>query len=323
MKGKRVLSGIQPSGKLHLGNYFAMMRKMIAYQEENELYCFIADLHSLTSNHDPALVREYSEEAVLDFLALGIDPGKSVFWRQSEVPEVCELAWYLSPFITVPTLNKAHSFKDKVARGIAPSVGLYYYPILMAADILAFDSQVVPVGQDQKQHLEYTRDLAQGFNRQYGEVLVVPEADIDETVHKIPGTDGAKMSKSYGNTIDFFAPDKKLKKQVFSIKTDSRAVEEPKDPEDSVLYDISCLFLDEAGQKELAERYRRGGEGYGDLKKELLAKILDYFAPFREKRSELSQNPDKIRSILDDGARRARERANQVLDRVRRAVGVR
>ncbi len=318
----RVLSGIQPSGRLHLGNYFSMMKRMIDYQANADLFCFIASYHAMTTVADGPTLREGILQAAVDFLALGLDPEKSTFWVQSDVPEVTELTWLLSTSITVSQLELAHSYKDKVAQGIIPSAGLFTYPILMAADILLFGSNRVPVGKDQKQHLEITRDICQRFNSRYGEVFVMPEPDILDETALVPGVDGRKMSKSYNNAIYFFADEKELKKSVMSIVTDSQGVNDPKDPDASVLYQIYSLFLDEAGRAKLADRFRTPGTGYGDLKKELLGCVLDTFAPYRKRREELLGNLDHVRDLMKKGAEKARTAAVPFLEKARAAVGV-
>ena len=319
----RVLSGIQPSGQLHLGNYFSMMRQMIRYQQTEDLFCFVASYHALTTVFEREKLEEGIRNALLDFLALGMDPDKSTFWVQSDVPEVTELTWLLSTSITVPQLELAHSYKDKVAQGISPSGGLFFYPILMAADILAFGGERVPVGKDQKQHLEFTRDIAGRFNNRYGEVFKVPEPEIGEEVAVVPGVDGRKMSKSYGNAIYFFAPEKKLRKTVMSIVTDSTGVDEAKDPDQSVLYQIFCVFLDEKGRGELADRFRTPGTGYGHFKQELFEKIMDTFSESRKRREELEADPGYLQEVMSKGAEKARAVASDYLDRARQAVGLR
>lgn len=318
----RVLSGIQPSGRLHLGNYFSMMRRMIESQKNSDLFCFIASYHAMTTVEKGSVLAEGILQAAVDFLAMGMDPEKSTFWVQSDVPEVTELTWLLSTSITVPQLELAHSYKDKVAQGITPSAGLFTYPVLMAADILLFGSNRVPVGKDQKQHLEITRDICGRFNNRYGEVFVMPEADILEETALVPGIDGRKMSKSYGNAIYFFADEKELKKSVMSIVTDSMGVNDPKDPETSVLYQIYSLFLDEKEKALLQDRFRTPGTGYGDLKKELLARILDHFAPYRKRRAELLAKPDDVKDTLAAGAEKARKAGRPYLEKARKAVGM-
>ncbi|MCE9599986.1 MAG: tryptophan--tRNA ligase [Spirochaetia bacterium] len=318
----RVLSGIQPSGRLHLGNYFSMMRRMIDYQAKTDLFAFIASYHATTTVNEGAVLREGILNAAIDFLALGIDPDKCTFWVQSDVPEVTELAWILSTSITVSQLELAHSYKDKVAQGIVASAGLFSYPVLMAADILLFGAQKVPVGKDQKQHLEITRDIAQRFNNKYGEVFVVPEPDILKDTELVPGVDGRKMSKSYNNAIYFFADEKELKKSVMSIVTDSKGVQEAKDPDASVLFQIYSLFLDPAGREELADKFKTPGTGYGDLKKALLAQVLETFAPFRKRRADLLADIDSVMDQLQIGARKARAVAQPYLERAREATGL-
>ncbi|MCB1158716.1 MAG: tryptophan--tRNA ligase [Leptospiraceae bacterium] len=313
----RILTGIQPSGKLHLGNYFAAMKKMIAYQESSDLFCFIANLHSLTTFSGRKSLEENTYDAVLDFLALGMNPDKATFWIQSDVPEVTELTWYLSRYMTVNQLSLAHSYKDKVAKGINPTAGLFLYPILMASDILLYGSERVPVGKDQKQHLEITRDIAEKFNSEFGEVFVVPEAEIDEDTAIVPGTDGQKMSKSYGNTINIFDSEKALKKSVMSIISDSAGIDEAKDPDKSVIYAIFSLFLNKEEKLVLRDRFLTPGLRYGDIKKELLEKIIEYFSPYRAKREDLSKNLDYVEEVLDKGKQKAKEAALPILDKVR------
>ncbi len=322
-KKTRILSGIQPSGRAHLGNYFSMMRRMIEYQKESELFCFIADYHSLTTIKDPKKLREYIQELALDFLALGLNPKKSVFWVQSYVPQVLELTWLLAQHVTVPQLELAHSFKDKVASGISASAGLFIYPVLMSADILLFGSNRVPVGRDQRQHIEMARDMARRFNLQYGDTFILPEMDILEESEVLPGVDGRKMSKSYNNAIYPFAPEKELKKTIMSIVTDSKGVNEVKDPNDSVVYRLSCLFLHTEEERFiLADRYQTPGTGYGHFKQELLDKILEHFSDARSKREKLSKNPDEIECILKEGANKAVVVAEETLDRARKKVGL-
>ena len=317
----RVLSGLQSSGILHLGNYFGMMKKMIAYQDTAELFAFIANMHAMTSVLDRGTLAPDTFEAAIDFLALGLDPEKAVFWVQSDVPEVAELTWYLSNVTPVSLLERSHSYKDKVARGIAPNSGLFFYPVLMAADILLYQTDRVPVGKDQKQHLEITRDIAIKFNNTYGDTFVVPEAEIDDDLAVIPGIDGQKMSKSYGNTINIFCERSELKKRVMSIVTDSTPVEAPKNPETCTVFALYRLFASPEDIKKVAERYRRGGIGYGEVKKELIELIWNFFAPFREKRAELSRDKAKVRKILLEGAEKARYHASRTMKKVRKRVG--
>ncbi|HMV78663.1 MAG TPA: tryptophan--tRNA ligase [Leptospiraceae bacterium] len=319
---KRILTGLQPSGKLHLGNYFSVMRKMIGYQNSSDLFLFIADLHSLTTFQSKEILQENIYDAVCDFLALGLDPDRCTFWIQSDVPEVTELTWYLSMCITVNQLELAHSYKDKTAKGFNPSAGLFCYPVLMASDILAFDSDVVPVGKDQKQHLEFTRDIAQRFNQNFGEVFKLPLPEIEENTAVIPGTDGQKMSKSYKNTINIFDDEKKLRKSVMSIVSDSAGVDEAKDPDKSVIYSIYSLFCDEEEKKKLRERFLTPGLRYGDIKKELADRITEYFAPYRKKRDELLSNLDYVEQILSKGKEKAGNAAEAKLSQVRKTLGV-
>ncbi|PLX78608.1 MAG: tryptophan--tRNA ligase [Desulfuromonas sp.] len=318
----RVLSGIQPSGSLHLGNYFGMMSKMIDYQEHEELFCFIANYHAQTSVSDGKVLARGTLEAAANFLALGLDPEKSIFWVQSDVPEVQELAWLLSNFTPMGLLERCHSYKDKVAQGIKPNHGLFAYPVLMTADILLFKSDRVPVGKDQKQHLEVARDIAIKFNNEYGDIFVVPEAEIDDEVATIPGLDGQKMSKSYGNTIDLFQDEKALRKQVMRIVTAPIPVEEPKDPDQCNVYKIYRLFLDKSADQELRKRYQAGGLGFGEVKQELFETIRDTFAPFAVRRNELLGDLEGLRSILAEGSDRARGVANRTLGKVRKKTGL-
>lgn len=318
----RILSGIQPSGSLHLGNYFGMMKRMIDYQEKNELFCFLVNYHALTSVFDGAFLRRQTFEAACDFLALGLDPDRSVFWVQSDVPEVTELTWLLSNVTGMGLLERCHSFKDKTAKGIPASHGLFSYPVLMAADILLYGGEKVPVGKDQKQHLEVARDIALRFNSAYGETFVVPEPDIEEDVAVLPGIDGQKMSKSYDNTIEIFADEKTLRQKVMSIKTDSTPVDEPKPLEGNILYDLYSLFLDEKGKAALKERFLTPGLRYGDMKKELFGVIWDYFAPYRKEREKLVRERDHVVETMQKGARKARQAAAVYLERARRNVGL-
>jgi tryptophanyl-tRNA synthetase len=319
----RILSGIQPSGALHLGNYFGMMRPALLLQEQGEAYYFIANYHSMTSLFDPEQRRLNTLGVALDFLACGLDPKRTVFFRQSDVPEVTELTWLLGTVTPMGLLERAHSYKDKTAKGIAFNFGLFAYPVLMAADILAYDSNVVPVGRDQKQHVEITRDIAIKFNEQYGQTFVVPEARIQEEVAVVPGTDGQKMSKSYGNAIDIFGEEKALRKQVMSIVMDSRTPEEPKpDAEKNLALQLLKLLAPPPTAQGYEERLRAGGLGYGDLKKALFQHYWDYFAAARAKRQELKANLDYVERVLQDGAARARAKAGEVLKRAKLASGL-
>ncbi len=318
----RVLSGIQPSGRLHIGNYFGAMRQHLQLQAEHDAFYFIADYHALTSNPSPADVAAHTLDVAMDYLALGLDPKKTVFWRQSDVPEVTELTWILSCVTPMGLLQRCVSFKDKVAQGMSPNHGLFAYPVLQAADILIFNSDLVPVGADQKQHIEVTRDIAMRFNNAYGEILTIPTEHIIESVAVVPGIDGRKMSKSYGNTIEMFEPEKSLRKKIMRIVTDSTPVAEPKDPEKCNVFALLKLVAsaDELAQWE--EKYRKGGTGYGQAKKRLLELIIEYFKPYRQKRAELENNIDYVKKVLDDGATRAKTVAGRTLTKVRKAVGL-
>lgn len=318
---KRVLSGIQPSGQLHIGNYFGMMSRMIQYQEQHELYCFIVDYHALTSINDSKRLETSTLNAAMDFLALGLDPDKSIFWIQSDVPQVTELTWLLSTVTGMGLLERATSYKDKIVRGIAPNVGLFSYPILMAADILCFGGDIVPVGKDQKQHLEMTRDIAQRFNKIYGDVFVVPDADINQSLQLIPGIDGQKMSKSYGNDIPIFADEKIIRQKIMSITTDSTPIDEPKN-KNTPLFQIYSLFLNKDEKKELESRFDNSGLRYGDVKKELADKIITYFKPYREKREYLENHKDHVLKVLKDGAQKATVEADKYLTKARTAMGL-
>lgn len=319
----RILTGLQPSGKLHVGNYFGAMEPAVRLQEQGEAFYFIADYHAMTSSHDAAALRENVRELAVDFLACGLDPSRAVFFRQSAVPEVNELAWILSTVCPMGLLNKCHSYKDKVAQGIAPSHGLFAYPVLMAADILLYDSNQVPVGKDQKQHLEVTRDLAVKMNETFGEdTVVLPEPIIRDDTAVVPGLDGRKMSKSYGNTLPIFGDEKPLRKMIMRIQTDSTPVEDPKPTEDSSILALYKLFASEPDYQTMVADYQKGGTGYGDFKKRLADAYWEFFAPMRERRAELIADPGFVDKVLADGAERAREEASKVLGRVRRATGL-
>jgi tryptophanyl-tRNA synthetase len=319
---KRILSGITPSGKLHLGNYFGAIRQHIALQDEGDCFYFIADYHSMTTVTDAAERRANTHDIALDYLALGLDPTKVTLFRQSDVPEVTELTWFLSTVTTMGLLERAHSYKDKIAKGIEPNVGLFTYPALMAADILIYRSHLVPVGEDQVQHLEMTRDMAGYFHNKYGvEVFPLPQPRLVKAGARVPGTDGEKMSKSYGNTIEIFAEGNALKKKVMGIVTDSKTVEDAKNPDTDTVFILYSLVAGDAEREELAARYRAGGMGYGEAKKMLLAKLDAYFAPFREKRKQLANDPGAVEEILRRGAARARAEAQTTMALVREAVG--
>ena len=320
---KRILSGIQPSGQLHIGNYFGMMKTMISNMETADLYVFIVDLHALTSVQDREKLRHGTLEAAADFIALGLDPDRCTFWVQSDVPEVCELMWVLSSLTPMGLLERCHSYKDKVAKGIAPSHGLFSYPVLMAADILLFQSEIVPVGKDQKQHLEVARDIAIKFNNSFGDTFIIPEPAINETTAIVPGLDGQKMSKSYGNTIPIFLDDKPLRKKVMSVQTDATPVEDPKDPEKCNLYALLKLFASKEKLAEVHDLYVNGGAAYGYIKQDLFELIRDYYADARQKKKELLANQDYLREVLGKGRDKARAKATETLDLVRDRVGLR
>ncbi len=317
----RILSGVQPSGKLHLGNYFGAVRQHIALEDEADCLYFIADYHALTTIHDPALLRQLTRDVALDYLALGLDPDKASFFRQSDVPEVCELTWILSTVTNMGLLERAVSYKEKIEKGIDASVGLFTYPVLMASDILIYRSNVVPVGKDQVQHLEMTQDIAGRFNYRFGQVFPIPEVRLDKE-SKIIGTDGQKMSKSYGNAIEIFAEGNALKKVVMGIQTDSTPVEAPKDPDRCTVFTLYTLFATDEEKAALAARYRAGGMGYGEAKKLLLEKINAFFAPARERRKQLAADPEYVEGVLQRGAQRARAEAQKTMALVRKAVGM-
>ncbi|MGZ8920897.1 MAG: tryptophan--tRNA ligase [Limisphaerales bacterium] len=319
----RILSGIQPSGALHLGNYYGMMRPAIELQEQGEAYYFIANYHSMTSLFDPDVRRKNTLDVALDFLACGLDPKKSVFFRQSDVPEVTELSWMLTTLTPMGLLERCHSYKDKLAHGLSPNHGLFAYPVLMAADILIYDSNVVPVGRDQKQHVEVTRDIAIKFNQQYGDTFVIPEPRIRDEVAVVPGIDGQKMSKSYGNTIEIFGDEKAMRKKIMSLVMDSRPLDEPKpDADKNIAVQLLKLVAPTDTAAEIENRLRAGGFGYGDLKKALFEQYWNYFSDARKKRAELAANLDYVETVLRNGAQRARHIASTVLRRARKASGL-
>lgn len=318
----RVLSGIQPSGKLHIGNYFGAMRQHLKLQAENEAFYFIADYHALTGCPKPDDLRRHRLDVAMDYLSLGLNPDKTVFWCQSDVPEVTELAWLLSCVTPMGLLQRCVSYKDKVAQGLSPNHGLFAYPVLQAADILIFDSEIVPVGADQKQHIEVTRDIAQYFNNTYSEVFVIPDEYILKSVAVVPGIDGRKMSKSYNNAIEIFETEKQVKKKVMQIVTDSTPVAEPKDPEKCNVFAILKLVASEDELAEWETKYRQGGTGYGDVKKRAAELLIEYFAPYRQKRAELENDIDCVEQVLADGAVRAKAVAKETLAKARKAVGL-
>jgi len=318
----RILSGIQPSGRLHLGNYFGMMRPALELQEQGEAFLFIANYHALTTVDAPGDLREWTRDVALDFLACGLDPERTTFFRQSDVPEVTELTWLLSIVTPMGLLERCHSYKDKIAKGISPVHGLFAYPVLMAADILAYQSDLVPVGKDQKQHVEVTRDIAIKFNNTYGETFKIPDVSIQEAVAVVPGLDGQKMSKSYDNHIVLFDAEKETRKRIMRIVTDSKSLEEPKDPDACNVFALYRLFASEKQVEDMAERYRAGGFGYGTAKKELFELMQTYFEPMRRKRAELAADPRYVDSVLQDGAARARQEARKTLQVARKAMGL-
>ncbi|MHC1764203.1 MAG: tryptophan--tRNA ligase [Verrucomicrobiia bacterium] len=319
----RILSGIQPSGTLHLGNYFGMMKPALELQEKGDAYYFIANFHSMTSLFDPAERRRNSLDVALDFLACGLDPNRTVFFLQSDVPEVTELTWMLSTVTPMGLLERCHSYKDKIARGVSPNHGLFAYPVLMAADILIYDSNVVPVGRDQKQHVEVTRDIAIKFNEQYGQTFVVPEPLIRDEVAVVPGTDGQKMSKSYGNAVEIFGDERATRKKIMGIVMDSRSPAEPKpDADKNNAIQLLKLVAPPEVASDYENRLRNGGLGYGDLKKALFEQYWHFFAPMRAKRAELSGNLDYVHKVLADGAARAKRVAQTVLLRAKTASGL-
>ena len=318
---KRILSGAQPSGQLHIGNYFGMIERMVQFQDDSDLFCFVANYHSMTSIHDKAKLEHNTRETFIDLLALGIDPEKSTFWVQSHVPEVTELAWILSNYASVGLMQRSTSYKDKIANGLKPNMGLFSYPILMASDILLFKSEVVPVGKDQKQHLEMTRDIAIKFNNLYGDILAVPEIEIDASNDIVIGIDDQKMSKSYNNTIPIFAENDVIKNQVMNIVTDSAGLNDPKD-KDTPLFKIYSLFLNDESKKELADRYDTPGLKYMDIKKELIDTIINFFESNKSKREQLLKNDDEVNQQMILGQNKARQIAQKTLHEVKSAAGL-
>ena len=318
----RILSGIQPSGKLHLGNYFGMMKPAIELQDEGEAFLFIANYHALTSVSDPEALRQGTLDVALDFLACGLDPERAVFFRQSDVPQVTELTWLLSVITPMGLLERCHSYKDKIAKGLSPNHGLFAYPVLMAADILAYQSDVVPVGRDQKQHVEVTRDIAMKFNNQFGDIFTIPAPSIRDTVAVVPGLDGQKMSKSYDNHIEMFGAEKETRSRIMRIVTDSTSLEDPKDPDSCNVVALYKLVASEEDVARLAQAYRGGGYGYGDAKKALFEAVWRYFEPFRNRRDELAKDMGFVEGVLQRGADRARAVAAKTLACARRAMGL-
>jgi tryptophanyl-tRNA synthetase len=318
----RVLSGIQPTGRFHWGNYFGAIRQYIDLQTEDEAFYFIANLHALTTIREVELLRQHTRDAATDLLALGLDPEQATLFVQSDVPEVSELCWLLMTLAPLGLLERCHAYKEKRDKGIPADAGLFTYPVLMAADILAYDSDVVPVGEDQVQHIEVCRGLARRFNHLYGEVFRLPQAKVLEASAKVPGVDGEKMSKSYDNTIEVFQPPATVRKRIMRMKTDSRPMESPKDPDTDHLYQLYSLFVDEAKREEMAAMYRRGGFGYGEVKKGLADAADEYFAEARARRDQLAKHPERVQKVLADGASRARSKAGEVLQRAQQACGV-
>ena len=318
---KRVLSGIQPSGSLHVGNYFGMMNRMIKYQDENELFSCIVNYHALTTINDPEVLRKNTINAALDFFALGLDPEKSTFWIQGDVPHVTEFTWIISNVTNVGLIERSTSYKDKISKGVIPNMGLFSYPLLMASDILCFGSEIVPVGKDQKQHLEIARDIALRFNNIYGDVLVIPEEDIDKDTQLVPGIDGQKMSKSYNNIIPIFGDESFIKQQIMSIVTDSTPVDQPKDL-NSPLYRLFTLFLSDEDKKILENKFLSPGLQYGKVKADLFDTVIEYFRPFRDKRDYLSKNLDYVLNQLAIGSEKATLVADQIIDKVRTVTGL-
>jgi len=319
----RILSGIKPSGEIHFGNYLGMLKPMVDSQSRGELLCFIADLHSLTTVFDGDQMAAWRRQMAIDILALGMDPDQSVFWLQSDVPEVCEFAWYLSNFTPMGLLERCHAYKDKVANGISANHGLFAYPVLMAADIIAYGVDKVPVGKDQKQHVEVARDLVGAFNHRFGEILTMPDAEIGEDVATVQGLDGQKMSKSYGNTVGIFADPSEIKKKIMAMATDSTPLEEPKDPDSTPVYAWYKHVASPEAAAEMAAKLRAGGYGWGHAKKELVQAFLEHFSPYRARRDELAKDDAQVDRILKDGAEKARAIMQPTLEAVRKAVGVR
>jgi tryptophanyl-tRNA synthetase len=319
----RVLSGIQPTGRFHWGNYFGAIQQYIDLQDEDEAYYFIANLHGLTTIRDADLLRQYTRDAALDLLALGLDPGRATLFVQSDVPQVSELTWLLMTGTPMGLLERCHAFKEKKEKGLTAEAGLFTYPVLMAADILAYDSNIVPVGADQVQHIEVCRDLARSFNHHFGDVFVIPEAQVLKNAAKVPGTDGEKMSKGYDNTIEVFEEITGQRKKIMRIPTDSRPLEDPKDPDQDHLFQLYSLFADTDQREQMAATYRAGGFGYGEVKKKLAEVAESFFAEARARRAKLEKDPDYISGVLKDGAERARIKASEVLARVQQACGMR
>ena len=320
---KRLLSGIQPSGALHLGNYFAMLRPCIDTQDDHQVCLCIADHHALTQSPSAEDLRQRTQRLILDCLALGVDPDKSIFFRQSDVHEVLELNWILSCLTPMGLLERSHSYKDKLAQGLSPSHGLFSYPVLMSADILLYKAQAIPVGKDQSQHLEITRDIAQRFNKKYGPIFLPPESQIQQNMAAIPGIDGRKMSKSYNNTIEVFAEPKQIRKKFMKIVTDTSPIEAPKNPDTCTLFALYSLFASSEEKKSMREHYQSGGIAYGEVKQEAFQKYFDYFQPLYERRQELAQSPSLLEDSIQNGSKKAQAIAKSTLEEVYYAIGIR
>lgn len=318
---KVLLSGVKPTGRPHLGNYFGAMKQFVDLQDEYNSHIFIADLHAMTSVQEGSVMTDNIVDEFLDYLAIGLDPKKVTLFKQSDVPEVTELAWMFDCITTMPYLMRAHAFKDAEAKDKEINVGVFNYPILMAADILLPDADVVPVGKDQKQHVEYARDIAEKFNRIYGETFKLPKEIILEEVETVPGTDGQKMSKSYGNTIPLFATDEEIKKAVMSIPTNSAGIDEPKNPDESIIYQIHSLVLDDSAKATLREKFEKGGLGYKEAKENLINDLIAFIAPMRERRKKLAANKSKVIKILQKGGKKMRKQITPKMDEIRRKVG--
>jgi tryptophanyl-tRNA synthetase len=318
----RVLSGIQPSGELHIGNYFGMMKPMLEYQKTADLFVFIVNYHAMTSVLEPKYLSAQTLNVAMDWLALGLDPDRCTFWVQGDVPQVTELTWILCNVTPVSLLERCHSYKDKLAKGLGPNHGLFTYPVLMAADILLYQSNIIPVGRDQVQHIEVTRDIAQRFNHIFGETFVIPDGEVDDSVAVVPGLDGQKMSKSYQNTIEIFLGRKDLEKKISRIVTDSTPVDQPKNPDSCSLFALYRLFSSPEDLADMRERYLKPGLRYGDVKKELAEKMWIYFEPYRQKREELTRDPVYVRGVLKNGAEKARAIAEKTLKLVRDRTGI-
>jgi len=318
----RVLSGIQPTGRPHWGNYFGAITQYIALQEAEQAFYFIANLHALTTVRDKELLSQYTLDAAIDLLALGLDPQKAILFVQSDIPEISELCWILLTGTPMGLLERCHAYKDKKAKGLSADAGLFAYPVLQAADILAYDSDTVPVGEDQVQHIEVCRDIAGSFNHHFGDVFVIPKAKVLDTSARVPGTDGEKMSKSYHNTLAVFEDAKVQKKQIMRIATDSRPMDQPKDPQSDVLFQLYSLVAEKEDREALAAIYRQGGFGYGDVKKKLAEAAEAYFAEARARRADWAQRPDDVRDVLNTGASTARQKASEVLARAQEACGL-